>query len=103
MPFSPFSRDSFFQVRTPARRLPSLICSLTTSNRQSLDASSTPTENGKIDEEVEEKEEVRKTALEFMIGLSAARALMFKKQEGWVSASLECMSEFRDTAEMMRE
>ena len=80
MPFSPFSR---VQVRTPARRLPSLIC---TSNRQSLDASSTPTENEKIDEEVEEKEEVRKTALEFMIGLSAARALMFKKQEGWVSA-----------------
>jgi hypothetical protein len=60
-------------------------------------------ENGKAagrGEEEEEKEEVRKAALEFMLSLSEAKPSMVRKQDGWVPVvvrgCLEGMGEFPD-------
>jgi hypothetical protein len=54
-------------------------------------------DNGAADEE---RQEVRKAALEFMISLSEAKPSMVKKVDGWVAAivrgCLEGMGEFHD-------
>jgi importin-5 len=60
----------------------------------------TQDDGNREDEADEEKEEVRKAALEFMITLSEAKASMVRKQDGWIPAivrgCLEGMGEFPD-------
>lgn len=61
-----------------------------------LDISRTPDDSDEVTED-EEKESVRKAALEFMVSLTEAKPTLAKRSEGWtaamVRASLEGMGE----------